>query len=134
MSCDEELAILAPLNPLTRHVLLETLDASGTRTPVTTGTVTGFLATSDEPDATAADAALVATCAHVGGNEIVDGEDDLHPPGTWQIKFSPATFTVSRLDGLFLDTGDEPYLIITTPNDRVTEKLRYQRSLRADIA
>lgn len=132
MSCTDELGILAPLNSLTRHVFLET-DVDGTRTPLTSGSVAAFLANSEEPDATAADAALVAVCTHVGGNPLVDGEDEEHPDGTWLIKFDPSTFTVARLDPLFDETGDDPYLIITTPNDRVTEKLHYQRSLRADL-
>ena len=133
MSCSDELEILAPLNPLTRFIYIETIVA-GTRTPLTAGVVSGFLATSDDPEATAAHASLVAACTHVGGQPTETGGDEEHPDGTWEIKFDPTTHTVARLDPLFDETGNDPHLIIQTPYDRVTEKLRYQRSLRAEVA
>lgn len=58
---------LNPYNDLTLLVTLKTVTlASGVITPVSSGTVAAFLATSNSPTATVADPTLNATCTYTG--------------------------------------------------------------------
>lgn len=120
---------LNPLNKFFRTVVIEDVDdTTGATIPVVSGTLTAFLATSNEPDATAADATLSVTGTHVG----VDVPDDTHPfpLGTWLVEIGGNTLTVSLLDSLF--TNATPYLIVIYSDlDRVYEKLTYQRTRKA---
>lgn len=74
--------------------------ATGAVTPLTAGTVTAFLTTSNGPTATAADAALSMTPVHLGD-------------GVWLIFFDAAVLTTTLLDPLFGSTP--PFLIVQQP-------------------
>jgi hypothetical protein len=73
---------------------------TGAVTPLTAGTVTAFLATSNTASATAADPALSMSPTHLGD-------------GVWLIFFDAAVLTTALLDPLFGSTP--PYLIIQQP-------------------
>lgn len=73
------------LNDYTVHVPIHYNHATtGTKTPLTAGTVTGFLATTRSKTATAAHAALSASLVHVGGNPKSTGSNVTFDSGTWQ--------------------------------------------------
>lgn len=92
---------LYPLNDFFAKAKLRTLDpATGVETPLTTGTVTAFLATSSGPAATAADAALSMSPVHLGD-------------GIWLIFFDATVLTTALLDPLF--AAAPPYLIVQQP-------------------
>jgi hypothetical protein len=122
---------LYPLNTLWRLVTIETVNASdGSTEGATTGTVTAFLAVSNEPDVTTADATLSVAATHVG---VADPAAGQWPLGTWLITIPASVLTVALLDQLF--TTVTPYLIVErTGSDRVYEKLHYHRSRKADFA
>ena len=95
--------------------------ASGaiTRTAHTSGTVTGFLATSNESDATAADASLVATISHVSD-------------GWWRVSIDASVLTQSLMDTHF--AAATPYLIISQSNNfRRYIELDYDDALEAPV-
>lgn len=85
---------LNPLNDKTITFELNTRNSStGVLTPVTSGTVTVIIATTDAPDATEADAALVFTAVYIGGaNGFV--------AGTWMVFIDGAVLTVALLASL----------------------------------
>lgn len=118
---------LSPLNDFTRTVLLEDVDAvTGVITPVTTGTVTGFLATSNSPTAVAADPALSVSGVYIGG---ANGYED----GTWLLEIDAAALTPTLLDSLFASVT--PYFIVSRANAvRRYEKLKYTPALAATLA
>lgn len=120
---------LNPLNKFSRIVLIQDVDAvTGATDPVVAGTLTGFLATSNDPSATTADPSLTTTGTHIG----VSVPDATHPYplGTWLITFSATVLTVALLDSLF--TTAIPYFIVSYPGiDRVYETLSYKRSRKA---
>lgn len=95
------LLTLWPLNDFTVKAKLKTI-VNGVAVPLTSGTVTAFLATSSGPAATAADAALTMSPAHLGNGE-------------WLITFDAAVLTTALLDPLFAATP--PFLIVQKPGD-----------------
>lgn len=112
---------ISPLNDLVlKAKLKEVVAGSLTATPLTTGEVTAFLATSDAPTAAAADPALAATCEHVAG-------------GAWRIAFDAADLDPELLDGLFGATN-VAYCIIQQPGGfRTVVPLVYAASRPATI-
>lgn len=133
MPCETTPAILAPLNLLARTALLEYVDTNGTRQPLTTGTVTGFIATSKGSSAITADATLSVSASHVGGQLIEAGGTDEHPDGTWLVKIAASVLTTALLNTLFGD-GATPYLIVSSTHHRVWEELEYRPDLAAELA
>jgi len=110
-----DLGVLAPLNDLDITIVLEDINTStGTRTPITTGTVTGFLATSSAPDATAADATLSVSGVYVGGQTKVSGKSGNYDAGTWLFHLDASALTISLLDTNFLTAT--PYFIVSKSN------------------
>lgn len=109
---------LYPLNDFLRTLLLETVHpTTGVTTPVTTGTVTGFLATSNSPTATAADASLSVSGVYIGGANDFDA-------GTWLFEIDAANLTAALLATHF--TTATPYFIVKMDGAiRVFEKLKY---------
>lgn len=90
-----------PLNDFAAKAKLRNLDpTTGVETPLTTGPVIAFLATSNGPAATAADAALSMSPVHLGD-------------GVWLIFLDAAVLTTALLDPLFAATP--PYLIVQQP-------------------
>lgn len=88
---------LSPLNDFAAKVKLKQVDsATGAVSPLTTGTVTAFFATSILPTATAAHASLSTSATHIGD-------------GVWLVLFDAAILTPALLDGLF--TSTPPVLI-----------------------
>ena len=92
--------------PMTIHALndfavkakLRTMNpTTGVIGPLTSGTVTAFLSTTNTAAATAADAALSMTPTHMGD-------------GVWLIFFDAAVLTTALLDTHFASTP--PYLIV----------------------
>jgi hypothetical protein len=118
---------LYPRNDFIRTLLLETVDpSSGAVTPVDAGTVTGFLATSNAPAATAADASLEVSGVYVGG---ANGYED----GTWLFEIDATALTPTLLATLF--TTATPYFIVKMDGAiRVYEKLKYVSARPATIA
>lgn len=74
--------------------------ATGVETPLTTGTVTAFLATTYGPTAAAADPSLSVSATHTGN-------------GVWLICFAGSVLTPTLLDPLF--GASTPYLIVQQP-------------------
>lgn len=88
------------------------IDVNGNEVPFTTGTVTGFIATTSLPTATAADPTLSVTCTHIG-------------EGRWLVAF-PA-FNSTLLDPLFGTTT--PWFIVTdSVNIRVAFEGEYNKT------
>jgi hypothetical protein len=73
-----------------------------TKTPLITGTMTGFLATTDGDTETAADPSLVPTCVHVTGDET----------GLWRVDFDDAVLDPAVTDPLFAATPTACFLIL----------------------
>lgn len=89
---------LYPLNDFATFVKLKDISpTTGVVTPLTTGTVTAFLATSFGPTAVAADATLQTTAVHVGN-------------GKWLVFLDAAVLTAALLNSKFASTP--PYLIV----------------------
>lgn len=112
---------LYPLNDLAVSVRLVDIDATtGAESNVTTGTVTAFLATSNGPTATAADATLNATVNYSGAG------------GWWTVTIDAAVLTAALLDTLFASVT--PYLIIRRTNGiRVYVEMAYSASRPATV-
>jgi hypothetical protein len=95
---------LYPLNDLALSVTLKEVSATtGAVTVLTTGTVTGFLATSSGPTATAADPSLVATCNYSSAL------------GKWVVTIDAAILTASLLNTHF--AAATPYLILQSASN-----------------
>lgn len=122
---------LAPLTDLNIVVgPLKSVPSTGTKAAITTGTVTGFLATSKSSSATAADAALQATLTYVGGNS--DGEGGTYEAGMWLFQLDASVLTANLLSTNFAATT--PYLIVTRSNDlRWAFPLVYRDSLVGSV-
>jgi hypothetical protein len=113
---------LYPLNDLALAVTLKTVDAStGDVSVLTTGTVTGFLATTNTPSATAADPTLVATCNYSTSRS------------KWIVTIDAAILTVSLLNTHF--AAATPYLILQSANNfRGYVTLTYSASRQITVA
>lgn len=124
---------LSPLNNFWATIYIPTVSPTdGTTSGLSTGSVTAFLATSGDPDATAADATLSIACNHIGVASPTDGQ---FPTGTWLIAFPKSVLTVALLDQLFNVSGVDPYLIVEhSTTMRVETKLKYKRKRKADVA
>jgi hypothetical protein len=106
--------LLVPLNDLNVSVRgFKTVPSTGTKAAITTGTVTGFLATTPASDATAADPTLEASLSYIGTNS--DGESGTYPAGTWLFQLDAAALTKSLLETHFAPLG-KAYLIIKRDN------------------
>jgi hypothetical protein len=120
----------SPLNDFTRHVLLEQVNGStGATEAVTTGTVTGFIATSNTVDATTADASWSVAGTYIGGaNGFVDG--------TWQFAIDAAVITLAKCTTAGFVAGTAtPYFIVQKDSAfRVVEKLKYTAVRNATVA
>lgn len=92
---------LYPLNDLSLLVTLKYVDSAGAIQPLTTGVVSHFLATTNTPTATQADATLQGTATHINN-------------GQWLIQYDAAVLTAALLATLF--ASQTPYLIVQQPN------------------
>lgn len=91
---------LNPSNDLSLQVTLKTVDPDTQDIlPLTEGTVLAFLATSDSPTATAADATLTTTCTYSTKKK------------KWLVPFQGSALTPSLLASLFASTP--PWCIVT---------------------
>jgi hypothetical protein len=110
---------LYPLNDLTFLVTLKTVDpATGKVIALTTGSVTGFIAASNLPTASAADPSLTFTITHVGS-------------GKWLVVMDAALLTAALLNTLF-GSGATPYVILQlTGGFRAYIQLAYFASRQA---
>lgn len=85
---------LNPLNDKTVTFELSVRNSStGVLTPVTGGSVSAIIATTDAPDATAADPSLSFNAVHIGG---ANGFEN----GTWMVFIDAAVLTVALLASL----------------------------------
>lgn len=93
-----------PSNDLAVTVTLQEIDSlTGVKNPLTTGTVTAFIATSNSPTATAADPSLSVSATHLN-----------NPAGKWLIFFDASVLTPALLSSLF--SAATPYLIVEQTN------------------
>lgn len=118
---------VAPLNTITRHVVIKEMNDDGVLVPVTSGTWTMFLATSNAADAATADAALSVSMTYEGGaNDLA--------AGTWQGKILGSSFTLSLYDTHFASQG-YGYLIVqnSTQTSRQVELVNVKEALPAEI-
>lgn len=91
---------LYPSNDLAVTVTLEDIDSiTGVKSPLTTGTVTAFIASSNSPTATAADPSLSVSAVHTN-----------NPAGKWLVFFDATVLAPGLLDTLF--SAAVPYLIV----------------------
>ena len=119
--------ILAPLNDFvwTAKVVLRST-STGAEEAVTTGTVTGFLATSPGSGATTADANWSVSGVYVGGANDFDA-------GTWMFQIDAALLTAALLAAHFATAT--PYFIVTRTNGvRQVYKLRYLDFIEGEAA
>lgn len=118
---------LNPLNDFVRVVNLKRINSStGAEEPITTGSPTGFLATSKEPDATTAHASLSANGVYIGATAGYEA-------GDWMFQLDAAVLTKALLETYFL-TG-VPYFIVNLASDvRVYEQLDYAASRAAIVS
>ncbi len=119
-----------PNNRLYRIATVETVDAvTGETDAITTGSVSAFIANTNDPNAAAADGTLNTSAVHVG---VAVPVGDQLPLGSWLVTIPASTSTL--LDSLFNNTGKDPYLIVQrTSESRVYEKLKYVRARKADF-
>lgn len=92
---------LYPLNDFNVTVTLKYVDNTGAILPLTTGVTSFFLATTNAPTATTADATLAGTAVHIGA-------------GVWLIQIDAAVLTAALLATLFATLP--PQLIVQQPN------------------
>lgn len=112
---------LHPLNDLAYVATVKTVTAAGALAPLETGTASCFLATSESPTATAADASLVGTATYTGVN------------GKWLVAYDAAALTPSLLASLF--AAVTPHSILTfTDGIRVATPLVYEAANVVDVA
>jgi hypothetical protein len=114
---------LSPGNDFLATFFLEAPDPTTfAKVPVTSGAISGFVAITNGPTATAAHANLVATITHVG---VAIPAADQYPLGTWSVTIDGAGLTQAILDPLFGASGGgaTPYLIV----DRTGDVRRYQK-------
>lgn len=120
---------LSPLNDFDRTVLIEEVNSSGVVVPVTDtsgGAIVGFLATSKDPTASAADPTLSVNGVYIGGANGYDA-------GTWLFQIDASVLTPSLLDSKFGSVT--PYFLVQRTNGkRRYEKLKYTPSWAADLA
>lgn len=111
---------LYPLNALVFSAdLKQVSEETGELEPMTSGTVTGFIANSNSPTATAVDPTLTATCAHVGS-------------GKWRVEVAGDVLTAALLASAFATAT--PYLIIQEVGGfRVYVELDYDASRAARV-
>jgi len=123
-----ETPILYPLNDLSVAMgPFETVTTLGVHTPITAGTISGFLATTDAPDAIAADATLaVANLSYIGGQPKGDGTN--WAAGWWLIQFDAAVLTAALLNTLFAARGEAFIHAISAGNVRVVVRVEYRAS------
>lgn len=95
---------LYPLNDLNLVVTLKYVDSSGNIQPLDTGVVTFFLATTNDPTATAADPSLSGSAVHLAAGS-----------GQWLIQLDAAVLTFSLLNALFASVP--PQLIVQSTNN-----------------
>jgi hypothetical protein len=116
------MATFYALNDFIQEITIMDVDSTGTEVPVTTGTVSAFLATSNVPSATAADPSLSVSAVYTGAG------------GVWLATFDKSVMTEATL-GTAFPTGTTPYLIVeTTGGIRVYVKCKYKASRPATIA
>jgi hypothetical protein len=110
--------VLSPANDFGLIANLQDFSrTTGVKFPLTTGTVTAFLATSNAADAVAADSSLSMSAVYVGA------QVGRHP-GDWLVFWDATDLTLALLDPLF--AAATPYLIITYPAGiRVFAELAY---------
>lgn len=109
-----DLGILSPDNDLDVWFVLEDINTStGTRTPITTGTVTGKLVTSPTSD-TEAHADFSVSGFYVGGNPKVSGQNGNWPAGTWMFHIDASVLTSAQLTAYFQSAT--PYFVARKSN------------------
>lgn len=115
------MASIYPLNDFAMFVKLYDINSTtGAKTPLTSGSVTAFLATTNTPTATSADPSLSVSCVHVGS-------------GKWLVFFDASLLTASLMDSLFGSTP--PFLIVQYPDGvRAYIELEYQASRPGTIS
>jgi hypothetical protein len=116
---------LYPLNDFAVRVTLKDIDTTpgsptfGKSIPLTSGSVTAFLATSNAPTAAAADPSLTMSPTHIAN-------------GVWLVSFDAAVLTAALLATLFAATL--PFLIVQKPSGvRVYYDVVYQASRQGTI-
>ena len=129
MSAAIEFSPLKPINVVAGPYY--SVPTTGTRAAITTGTFTGFLATTDAPDATTADATLSADLTYVGTNS--DGLGGTYPAGSWLFQLAASAVTKALCETHFAPLG-KAYLIINRSGvTRDVIVLTYKRSSYATI-
>jgi hypothetical protein len=104
---------LNPKNDLAFVATIKLANDAGVLTPLTTGSGEAFLATSNDSEATAADASLVGEVLYTG------------KPGKWLVRFDGSILDSTLLATLFATTT--PWCIVQFPNDiRVAVELAYE--------
>jgi hypothetical protein len=113
--------VLYPLNDFAFIATVRVANASGALVALETGTPTAFLATSDSPTATAADATLQMTPTYTGTG------------GKWLVSFDASVLTPALLATLF--GSATPYVILQfTGAVRVVVECAYLASRTIDVA
>jgi hypothetical protein len=104
--------VVYPLNDFAFIATIKVANTAGALVPLTTGTPTAFMAISDSPTATAADASLITVPTYTGAG------------GKWLVAFDAAQLTPTLLATLFGTRA--PYVIIQFPNAvRIVVKCAY---------
>jgi len=122
---------LAPDNDLLRTFYLEDVDPTTfAKTPVTTGTVTAFLAQTKDGDA--ADPSLSVSASHVG---VASPSADEYPEGTWGIEIDATVLTSALLEPLFgAANSNKAYLVVQKAGAvRRYEQLTYATAIAATL-
>lgn len=111
---------LNPLNDFVRKVYIEDVDpVTYDPVPATSGSVTGFLAVSNAPDAVAADPTLSVSGTHIGA-------------GVWGFEIDATVLTAALLASLYASAT--PYFIVYRVGGiRAYERLQYVAARPATI-
>lgn len=122
--------ILSPSNDFVATIFLEDVDGvTFAPVPLTSGVVSAFISTSNDPLATSIDPTLIVGVVHVG---VAAPAADQYPLGTWGVVFPADILTPALLDPFFKDGGNTPYVIVVVSGGaRVYQQLKYVRTRAA---
>jgi hypothetical protein len=109
---------------------LMSVSSLGAKAPITSGTVTGFFATSKATSAIAADPSLQANLSYIGAQS--DGEGGTYDEGSWLFQLNASDAVAALLATYF--SNARPFLIVTRTDDlRVVIPCEYVESLIATV-
>lgn len=112
--------VLSPLNDFVIRAFIERVDpVTGVVSPLVSGSLTGFLATSADPTATTADPTWSVAGVYIGGANNF-------PDGTWQFEIDGTVLTVAACNAAFLTLQKAYFIVVKTGSIRKACTVTYK--------